>query len=88
MVNDRLRSLSQFKREPTGDAVTNYTPQNFHYFANTRSHHAGRSRSEPAAADAATKLAPGAGLIVALLLSLGLWGTIWLTVSRLASLWN
>jgi hypothetical protein len=88
MVNDRLRSLSQFKRKPTGDAVTNYTPQNFHYFANTRSHHAGRSRSEPTAADAATKLAPGAGLIVALLLSLGLWGPIWLTVSRLASLWN
>jgi class 3 adenylate cyclase len=51
-------------------------------------HHAGRSRSEPTAADAATKLAPGAGLIVALLLSLGLWGAIWLTVSRFASLWN
>ena len=68
--------------------MTNYTPPDFHYFANTWSLHAGRSRSEPTAADAATKLAPGAGLIVALLLSLGLWGAIWLTVSRLGSLWN
>jgi hypothetical protein len=84
----RPRSSSQFKREPTGDAVTNYTPQRFHYLANTRSHLAGRSQSEPTAADAATKLAPGAGLIVALLLSLGLWAAIWLTVSRLAPLWN
>ena len=87
MVNDRLRSLSQFKREPTRDAVTNYTPQNFYYFANTRSHHAGRSRSEPTAADAATKLAPGAGLIVALLLSLGLWAAIWQAVSSLIAAW-
>ena len=44
-----------------------------------------RSRS---AVDAATKLAPGAGLIVSLLLSLGLWVAIWLGVSRLGSLWN
>jgi hypothetical protein len=87
MVNDRLRSLSQFKREPTGDAVTNYTPQNFHYFANTEAITPGDRDPSPRR-QMATKLAPGAGLIVALLLSLGLWGAIWLTVSRLASLWN
>ena len=40
-----------------------------------------RSRS------ALTKLAPGAGLVIASLLSLGLWGAIWQTVSSVPAAW-
>jgi hypothetical protein len=67
--------------------VTNYPPPNFHYFANTRGDHAGRSQSDPTAADAATKLAPWAAQIVALFLSLGLWGAIWQAISSLVAAW-
>jgi hypothetical protein len=45
---------------------------------------AGRSRS---AVTAATKLIPGAGLTLCLLLSLGLWAGIWQAVSSLAAAW-
>jgi hypothetical protein len=34
-----------------------------------------------------TRLRPGLALIVALLLSLGLWGVAWLVVSSLVSAW-
>jgi hypothetical protein len=67
--------------------VTNYTAPKFQYFARTRSPHAGRSRSEAVAAGAIPKLTPGAGLIVSLLLSLGLWGAIWQAGSSLAGAW-
>src|SRR5438132_317937 len=43
---------------------------------------AGRSRP---AVDAATKLTPGAGLTLSLLLSLGLWAAIWQAVFSLAA---
>ena len=36
--------------------------------------------------DAIPRLAPGAALIVTLLLSVGLWGAIWLGVSALAAM--
>jgi hypothetical protein len=48
---------------------------------------AGLPRSEPATADAATKLSPGAGLLLIVLLSLGLWATIWKAVSSVAAGW-
>jgi hypothetical protein len=67
--------------------VTNHTTPKFDSFAGPRSLHVRRSRSEPTAADAATKLTSGAGLIVALLLSLGLWGAIWQALSSLAAAW-
>jgi hypothetical protein len=35
----------------------------------------------------AVSISPGAGLIAALFLSLGLWGAIWLAVSSLAAAW-
>jgi hypothetical protein len=56
-----------------------------HYLSSSPRLDPARSQS---AVDAARKLAPGAGLIVSLLLSLGLWAAIWLGVSRFASLWN
>jgi hypothetical protein len=63
--------------------VTSYPAPKFHHVAGSQSVYAGRSRSEPTAADASTKLTTGAGLIVALLVSLGLWAAIWLSVSSL-----
>jgi hypothetical protein len=65
--------------------VTSYTSSKFQHHAEPRSRHIGQSRSEPTAA--ATKLTPGAGLLMALLLSLGFWGAIWQAVSSLAVAW-
>jgi hypothetical protein len=67
--------------------VTDYTPPTFRYLARSPSLHAGQSPSAPGAADAAARLTPRAGLILALLLSLGLWGAIWQAVSSLATAW-
>jgi len=47
----------------------------------------GSPRLGHSAADTETKLAPGAGLVFALLLSLGLWGAIWLAAHSLAAAW-
>jgi hypothetical protein len=65
--------------------VTSYTAPKFHRFAEPRRRHTGQSRPEPTGA--ATKLMPGAGLLVALLSSLGLWAGIWQAVSSLAAAW-
>ena len=46
-----------------------------------------RSRPEPTTAAATPRLTPGAGLILALLLSLGLWAAIWEAGSSLALAW-
>lgn len=45
-------------------------------------------RRPRSAVDTATQLSPGEGLVMALLLSLGLWSAIWQVASRLVSLWN
>jgi hypothetical protein len=65
--------------------VSSYTGPEFRDFAEPRSRHTRQSRSEPTAA--ATKLTPGAGLLMALLVSLGFWGAIWQAVSSLAVAW-
>jgi hypothetical protein len=65
--------------------VTSYTSSKFHDLAELRSGQTGQSRSQPTAA--ATKLMPGAGLLVALLFSLGLWAAIWQAVSSLTTAW-
>src|ERR1700730_11093255 len=49
--------------------------------------HPGRFHPDGVPRDAIPRLAPGAALIVSLLLSLGLWGTVWLAVSALAAMW-
>jgi hypothetical protein len=65
--------------------VVSYTSSKFHDLAEQRSRHSGQARSETAAT--ATKLMPGAGLLAALLFSLGLWAGIWQAVSSLAAAW-
>ena len=57
----------------------------FHYSEVFQSPDAGRSQSEPSAGDVAARF--NAGLIVALLISLGLWGAICLVVSSLGDAW-
>ena len=49
--------------------------------------HPGRFHPDAAARDAIPRLAPGAALIVTLLLSIGFWGASWLAVSALAAMW-
>jgi hypothetical protein len=51
-------------------------PRSYHS-AVSRSGHPGRFRQDDVARDAVPRLAPGAAIIVALLLSLGLWGAVW-----------
>jgi hypothetical protein len=67
--------------------VTVSTAPRSHHLASFRSLEAGRTRSEPAATGAPPRLTPGAGLLLSLLLSLGLWGTIWQAASSLAAAW-
>jgi hypothetical protein len=61
------------------------TPQN-RYCTGSPRVYAASSRSGRSGGKAVT-VSPAAGLLVALALSLGLWGVIWLAVSRLALLW-
>jgi hypothetical protein len=67
--------------------VTDYTAPNVRYLAGFRSVPAARVRSEPTASAVAAGLSPKGGLIVALLLSLGIWGSMWLAASSLAAAW-
>ena len=64
--------------------MTHYPAPKFRDFRHPGRGDIGRSRS---AVEAETKLAPGAALIIALLLSLGLWGAIWVAVSPLFAAW-
>jgi hypothetical protein len=52
----------------------------------SRSGHPGRFHPDGVTRDAIPRLTPGAALIVALLLSVGLWSLIWLAVSALAAM--
>jgi hypothetical protein len=63
--------------------VSSYPSSKLHDLAEPRYRHTGQSRSEPTAAF--TKLTPGAGLLMALFFSLGLWAAIWQAVSSLAA---
>jgi hypothetical protein len=62
-----------------------YSGPKFPFVAHAENPLAGRPRAEPATADAATKLSPGPALLLALLLSLGLWAAIWKAASSLAA---
>jgi hypothetical protein len=58
-----------------------------YHSAVSTSGHPGRFHPHAVTCDAIPRLAPGAALIVTLLLSAGLWGAVWLTVSALAAMW-
>jgi hypothetical protein len=58
-----------------------------YHSAVSTSGHPGRFHPHAVACDAISRLAPGAGLIVTLLLSAALWGATWLAVSGLAAVW-
>ena len=47
----------------------------------------GRPRSKSVPANMAANRSPGAGLLLALLLSLGLWAALWKAVSSMAAAW-
>jgi hypothetical protein len=64
----------------------NAVPSSYHS-AVSRSGHPGRFHPDAAPRDPIPRLAPGLGLIVALLLSVGLWGAVWLAASALAAVW-
>src|SRR5260370_22933488 len=66
-------------------AVAEYSASKFHYLGRSQSPHDERSRSESAAADAATRLTPLAGLALSLLLSLRRLAAILQTVFFLAA---
>ena len=53
----------------------------------SESGHLGRFHPDAAARDAIPRRAPGVALIVVLLLSIGLWGAIWLAVSASIAVW-
>jgi hypothetical protein len=60
----------------------------YHSAASTSGHPGGRTPLILVVEDdAIPRLAPGAALIVTLLLSAGLWGVVWLTVSASAAMW-
>ena len=56
------------------------------YSAVSPSGHPGRFHPDGVPRDAIPRLAPGPALIVALLLSVGLWSVIWLAVSALTAM--
>jgi len=64
----------------------NVVPQSYHSPV-SRSGHPGRFHPDAAPRDPIPRLAPGLGLIVAVLLSVGLWGAVWLAASALAPVW-
>ena len=53
----------------------------------SRSGHLGRFHPDASARDAIPRLAPGVALVAVLLLSLLLWGAMWLVASALIAVW-
>ena len=77
--------INQPRKGRKGRVVDKNNARYYHYFLSTRGLRDEPSRSHQSVAGAAPKLTVRASLIVALLLSLGLWGAIWLALSSLAS---
>jgi hypothetical protein len=75
MLGEQDRAMTDDVVPPSYDAAV------------SRSGHLGRLHPDAAARDAIPRLAPGVALIVLLLLSVGLWGAIWLAVSAFIAMW-
>jgi hypothetical protein len=73
-------------RERDRAVTDNVVPPSYES-AVSRSGHPGRFDPDAAAYDAIARLAPGVALIAALLLSVGLWGAMWLAASALTAMW-
>ena len=71
MLGEQDRAMTDHLVPPSYDAAV------------SRSGHLGRFHPDAAARDAIPRLAPGVALIAVLLLSLGLWGAMWLVASAL-----
>ena len=59
--------------------------QRSHHSAVSRSGRAERFHQDVLPRDALPRLTPGVGFIATLLLSIGLWGAVWLAISALAT---
>jgi hypothetical protein len=79
------RGINQPRKWRKGRVVDKINARDYRYFLSARSLRDEPSLSHQSVAGAPPKLTVGASLIVALLLSLGLWGAIWLALSSLAS---
>ena len=77
------------KRETdrTRPVLDNNVVQRTYHGAAYRSGHYGRLHPNAAAVHAVPKLPAGLGLILALVLSLGLWGLVWLAGSAVVAAW-
>jgi hypothetical protein len=74
------------REECLAEERVNTTPQT-RYSAGSPRAHAASSRSDRSVGKP-VMVSPAAGVLVALASSLGLWGAIWLVISRLVLLWN
>ena len=83
-MRDPDQNLDQAERETP---VITYPGPKFPFVGHAGNPLAGRPRAQPATADTATKISPGAGLLLSLILSLGLWAVIWPALSSMAAAW-
>jgi len=67
--------------------VATYSTPKFRHVTDPNDLLTGRPRSQPATAQTPRKRNPGAGLLLIVLLSLGLWVTIWKAVWSVAGGW-
>jgi hypothetical protein len=65
--------------------VNDDVAQRSHHSAVSRSGQAERFHQDVLPRDALPRLTPGVGFIATLLLSIGLWGAVWLAISALAT---
>jgi hypothetical protein len=80
-------ALSWLEKNGQDRAVTDNVVPPSYDSAVSGSRHPGQIHPDAAARDTVPRLAPAIWLIVALLLSVGLWGAVWLAASALSAAW-